>query len=70
MSPTARLLVSGVLAAADDAVRLIEQTMLVLHEHIEPDLDNLDPAERTLLYAADALTFAVARYRREHDLAG
>lgn len=67
---THTLLLRAVLAAAENHVGLLEQTLLVLHPDIEPGLEQVDPATRTLLHAADALAFAIARYRCEHGLAG
>lgn len=63
-------LLRGVLLATEDTLGLLEQTMLVVHPDIEPRLEHVDPAARTLLYAADALAFAIARYRCEHGLTG
>lgn len=67
MTRTAQLL-RGVLLATEDTLGLLEETMLVVHPDIEPRLEHVDPATRTLLYAADALAFAIARYRCEHGL--
>lgn len=69
MTRTAHLL-RGVLLATEDSLGLLEQAMLVVHPDIEPGLEHVDHATRTLLYAADALAFAIARYRSEHGLSG
>jgi hypothetical protein len=63
-----QLLLRGVLLATEDTLGLLEQTMLAVHHDIEPQLEHVDPATRTLLYAADALAFAIARYRCDHDI--
>lgn len=46
-----------------------KHAMLVVHPDIEPKLELVDPATRSLLYAADALAFAIARHRTEHGVA-
>jgi hypothetical protein len=60
-------LLRGVLLATEDTLGGEEQTMLVLHPDIEPRLEHVDTATRTL---PDALAFAIARYRCEHSLTG
>jgi len=62
-------LIAGVLLATENTLGLLEQAMLVVHPDIEPKLDLVDPATRSLLYATDALGFAIARYRAEHGVA-
>lgn len=57
-----------VLRATEDTIDMLEQTLLRQHPNIKPDLDHADPAVRTLLFAADALSFAIARYRCENEL--
>lgn len=69
MSRALHQVLQGALCATEDTLGLLETTMLVVHPEIEPKLEHVDPATRTLLYAADALAFAIARYRCEHDLA-
>jgi hypothetical protein len=61
-------LLHGALRATESTLGLLEQAMLVVHPELEPDLEHLDPATRSLLYAADALAFAITRYRCEHRL--
>lgn len=54
-----------VLSATEDTIDMLEHALLPPHPR-EPALSGIDPATRTLLYAADALAFALARYRCEH----
>lgn len=61
-------LLQGALLATENTLAMLEQAMLVIHPEIEPSLEHGDPATRTLLYAADALAFAITRYRCEHHL--
>ena len=61
-------LLQGLLDAADNTIALLEHALLVANPDIEPELEHVDTATRTLLYAADALSFAIARYRAEHRL--
>lgn len=56
------------LASTEHIVDLLAQILLLAHPDLEPDLDGVDPAARSLLFAAEALAFALARYRCEHDL--
>lgn len=51
------------LALADDAVLLLEQALAMLHGDPDPIRQ---PAVTNLFGAADALTFALARYRAEY----
>jgi hypothetical protein len=51
------------LALADDAVGLLEQALAMLHGDPDPIRQ---PAVTNLFGAADALGFALARYRAEY----
>lgn len=62
-------MLQGVLRTAENTIALLEHTMSIVHPDIDPELEHVDYATRTLLYAADALSFAIARYRAEHELA-
>jgi hypothetical protein len=66
---THETLLHGVLRAAENTIALLERTMSVVHPDLDPELEHVDYATRTLLFAADALSFAIARYRAEHQLA-
>lgn len=68
MTSTQRML-DSLLGATENTLGLLEHAVLVVHPDIESNLELVDPATRTLLYAADALGFAIARYRAEHGLA-
>lgn len=65
----AEQVLESVLGATENTLGLLEHAMLVVHPDIEPRLELVDPATRSLLYAADALGFAIARYRAEHGVA-
>jgi hypothetical protein len=62
-------MLESVLGATENTLGLLEHAMLVVHPDLEPKLELADPATRTLLYAADALSFAIARYRAVHGVA-
>lgn len=61
-------LLQSVLASTQHIVELLAQLLLAAHPDLEPEPADVDPAARSLLYAAEALAFALARYRCEHDL--
>jgi hypothetical protein len=64
----AEQVLESVLGATENTLGLLEHAMLIVHPDIEPMLELVDPATRSLLYAADALGFAIARYRAEHGV--
>lgn len=68
MNRAVHQLLHAALRATENTLGLLEQAMLVVHPELEPELEQLDPATRSLLYAADALAFAITRYRSEHRL--
>lgn len=59
--------IDAFLTLATDAVDLLEQVLVLVHGDPEPHSADPHPDElRSLLYATDALAFAVARYRSVH----